>query len=88
MLSHFSHVRLFVPHGSLPTTLLCPWNFPGNNIGVGCHTLSGDLPHPGIEPESPAEATKEALVGKYHPILLHVIKGDRNFQLFPLGMFL
>ena len=23
-----------------PTRLLCPWNFPGKNIGVGCHSFS------------------------------------------------
>ena len=22
-----------------PTRLLCPWNFPGKNTGVGCHSL-------------------------------------------------
>ena len=22
-----------------PTRLLCPWNFPGKNTGVGCHLL-------------------------------------------------
>ena len=22
-----------------PTRLLCPWDFPGNNTGVGCHAL-------------------------------------------------
>ena len=27
------------PHGLQPTRLLCPWNFPGKNIGVGCHSL-------------------------------------------------
>ena len=27
------------PHGLQPTRLLCPWNFPGKNIGVGCHAL-------------------------------------------------
>ena len=27
------------PHGLLPTRLLCPWNFPGENTGVGCHFL-------------------------------------------------
>ena len=27
------------PHGLLPTRLLCPWNFPGKNTGVGCHFL-------------------------------------------------
>ena len=29
---------------------LCPWNFPGNNTGVGCLPSPGDLPNPGIEP--------------------------------------
>ena len=27
------------PHGLLPTRLLCPWNSPDKNIGVGCHFL-------------------------------------------------
>ena len=27
------------PHGLQPTRLLCPWNFPGKNTGVGCHAL-------------------------------------------------
>ena len=22
-----------------PARLLCPWNFPGKNTGVGCHAL-------------------------------------------------
>ena len=26
-------------HGLQPTRLLCPWNFPGKNTGVGCHFL-------------------------------------------------
>ena len=26
-------------HGLRPTRLLCPWDFPGKNIGVGCHCL-------------------------------------------------
>ena len=25
------------PHGLQPTRLLCPWNFPDKNAGVGCH---------------------------------------------------
>ena len=41
LLSHFSHVRFFAtpwtPEGSI--RLLCPWNSPGKNIGVGCHAL-------------------------------------------------
>jgi len=28
-----------LPHGLQPTRLLCPWNFPGKNIGVGCPFL-------------------------------------------------
>ena len=27
------------PSLSNPTRLLCPWNFPGKNIRVGCHSL-------------------------------------------------
>ena len=27
------------PHGQQPARLLCPWNFPGKNSGVGCHLL-------------------------------------------------
>ena len=35
-----SRVRLF---GLLSTRLLCPWDFPGNNIGVGCHFLLQEI---------------------------------------------
>ena len=27
------------PHGLQPARLLCPWNFPGMNTGLGCHFL-------------------------------------------------
>ena len=27
------------PHGLQPTGLLCPWDSPGKNTGVGCHFL-------------------------------------------------
>ena len=27
------------PHGLQPTRLLCPWDSPGKNPGVGCHFL-------------------------------------------------
>ena len=27
------------PNGQLPARLLCPWDSPGKNTGVGCHTL-------------------------------------------------
>ena len=33
------------PHGLRPTRLLCPWNSPGKNTGVGCHfLLQGTFP--------------------------------------------
>ena len=27
------------PHGLEPARFLCPWDFPGKNTGVGCHSL-------------------------------------------------
>ena len=27
------------PHRRQPTGLLCPWDSPGKNTGVGCHFL-------------------------------------------------
>ena len=27
------------PHGLWPTRLLCPWDYPSKNTGVGCHFL-------------------------------------------------
>ena len=36
---------------SRPTRLLCPWDFPGRNIGVGCHfLLQGTFPTQGSNP--------------------------------------
>ena len=36
----FSHVQLCVhPHELQPSRLLCPWDFPGRNAGVGEHFL-------------------------------------------------
>ena len=44
-------------HALQPTRLLCPWDFPGKNIGVSCH-----LPHQGI-----------FLSKGLNPCLLHVL---------------
>ena len=51
-------------HGLKPARLLCPWDSPGKNTGVEKKKKEywsglpfpppGDLPDPGIEPESPA----------------------------------
>ena len=39
LLSRFSRVRLCVTQRWQPTRLLCPWDFPGKNTGVGYHFL-------------------------------------------------
>ena len=51
-----------------PTRLLCPWDSPGKNTGVGCHfLLQGIIPSPDIEPGSPvllADSLSSELPGK------------------------
>ena len=39
MLSHFSHVRLFATLWTVAHQVLCPWDSPDKNIGVGSHAL-------------------------------------------------
>ena len=37
------------PHGLQPARLLCPWDSPGKNAGVGCHLLlQGIFPVEGL----------------------------------------
>ena len=51
------------PYGLQPTRLLCPWDSPGKNTGLGCHALlQGNLPNPGIKP---ASLTSPALAGGF-----------------------
>ena len=38
-----SHLTLLPPHGLKPARLLCPWDFPGKNTGVGCHFLLQEI---------------------------------------------
>ena len=39
------------PHGLQPIRLLCPWDFPGKDTGVGCHfLLQGIFPTQGSNP--------------------------------------
>ena len=39
------------PHGLQPAKLLCPWDFPGKNTGVGWHfLLQGIFQIPGLNP--------------------------------------
>ena len=39
LLSRFSRADSVRPHRQQPTRLLCPWDSPGKNTGVGCHFL-------------------------------------------------
>ena len=39
LLSCFNPVWLFATHGLKSARLLCPWNSPGKNTEVGCHTF-------------------------------------------------
>ena len=51
------------PCGAQPTRLLCPWDSPGRNTGVGGHALlQGNLPDPGIGPTS---LTSPKLAGRF-----------------------
>ena len=47
----------FPPHELWPARLLCPWDFPGKNAGVGCHFLLQ-----GIFPTQ-----------RFNPCLLHLL---------------
>ena len=31
------------PYGLYPATLLCPWNSPGQDTGMGCHSLLQEI---------------------------------------------
>ena len=49
VLAHMlSRVQLSAIPWTVAHSLLCPWNSPGKNTGVGCHFL----PNPGIKPTS------------------------------------
>ena len=52
-----SHVRLFGDPRLYSTRLLCPWDFPGKNTGVGCHfLLQGIFPTQGSSLSLPSTA--------------------------------
>ena len=46
----FSYVRLFATPWTTAARLLCPWDSPGENTGVGCHfLLQGMFPTQGLK---------------------------------------
>ena len=56
------------PHGRQPSRLLCPWDSPGKNTGVGGHfLLQGGLPNPGTEPIPPASPVLQLRVFPLSP---------------------
>ena len=66
------------PYGLQPTRLLCPWDSPDKNTGVGCHfLLQGDLPDPGIEPRSPA-LQADSLLSELPGKPQHYTAGDNH----------
>ena len=47
----YTHFTSLWPQGLEPTRLLCPWDSPGKNTGVGCHFfLQENLPTQGLNP--------------------------------------
>ena len=57
-------------HGLWPTRLLCPWDSPGKNTGVGCHfLLQGIFPTQGSNPGQ-ANSVPSEPPGK--PVCVHV----------------
>ena len=49
--SHSAVFNSLRVHGQQPTRLLCPWDSPDTNTGVGCHCLlQGIFPTQGLNP--------------------------------------
>ena len=62
VLSHTVMSDSLWPHGLQPARILCPWNFPGKNTGLGCHfplqrifTTQGSNPHLFFPPHCQAD---------------------------------
>ena len=53
-----SCVQLFVTPWTVPTSLLCPWNFPCKNTEVGCRFFQGIFLTLGSYPASPVSTGK------------------------------
>ena len=66
----FSCSDSFQPHGLQLARLLCPWNSPGKDTGVGCH--SPDSPGPGVSLQSPTQRLNLDLL-HCRPILYHLL---------------
>ena len=71
------------PHGFQLTKILCPWDSPGKNTGVGCHfLLQGIFPQPRGQPESLSVASSFFTIeppGKLRPkaLWLKSLQGEQ-----------
>ena len=93
-------VRLLGPHGLQPTRLLCSWNSPGKNTGVGSHSfLQGIFPTQTLNLRSSAlqadsllsESTLMSYKLNYKIYTLHVwllLHNIHELHLFVVSSFL
>ena len=74
-------------HGLYPTRLLCPWDSPGKNTGVVCHSLlQGIFPTHGSNPGFPHY--RQILYCLSHWRLLETPHLACSFSLYCLGLHL
>ena len=87
-------------HWLYPTRLLCPWNSPGKNTGVGCHALlQGIFPTQGSNPGFPycrhilyhlshqgnPEALGQGSASSSHGPILYSLQGKDVFYIWNGG---
>ena len=75
LLTHFSCAQLFVTLWTIATRLLCPWDSPGQNTGVGCRALpEGFIPYSQILPkvnENIEHTSTKSLYINVHNSIIH-----------------
>ena len=84
VLIHFSRVNSRRPHELQPARLLCPWNSPGKNTGLGCYTLLQEI-FP-TEGQNPRLLQCRQILYLLSPVTLGTFK-CQNKEAFTLGMF-
>ena len=70
------YLTLCHPHGLQPARLLCPWNSPGKNTGVGSHSFSKGFSWPSDQPSSSALQADSLTSG--HPLSYLGIPGGSD----------
>ena len=85
------------PHGLQPTRLLCPWDSPGKNTGVGCHfLLNGIFLTQGLNPRllhrqadalplsHPGKGPKRCITSQKEEVAKEVSKMNTSCQSLPM----